>query len=143
MHFCLAQVAIAGDSQQIVHRGLFSPVSWPEIEVLRFIHGEDAVTDVKPFARVDQRPRDERDRLIQIYGGEPVERCFPGRSTRDIEMEAADAKIDNGVEWLNPITQQQEVVGEAPPEYEPPPYSAPPRQRKAGMALKMPVENPI
>jgi hypothetical protein len=143
MHFCMAQVMIAGDNQQVVHRGLFSPVSWPEIEILRFIHGEDAVTEVKPFARIDQRPRDERDRLVQIYGAEPVERCFPGRSTRDIEMEAENAKIDNGVEWLNPITHQHEIVGEAPPDYEPPPYSAPSRPRKAGAQKGVAVVNPI
>lgn len=140
MHFCMAQVAIAGDNQQIVHRGLYTPVSWPELEVLRFLHGEDAVTDIKPFARVDQNQRDERDRLVQIYGLKPVSDCFPGRSTRDIEMEAQDAKLLDGVEWFNPITRQHEIVGETPPEYEPPP---PPRARRAGVQKDVVIPNPI
>jgi hypothetical protein len=120
LHFCTAKIAIAGDIQQVVSRNRFDPVSWPELEVLRFVHGDDAVTDVEVFAKADQSPRDERERLVLRYGAEPLERCFPGRSTRDIEMEAPDVKLVDGVQWCNPLTMQYEVVGEAPPEYEMP-----------------------
>jgi hypothetical protein len=130
MHFCTVQVAISGDIQQVVHRNAMSPVSWPEVEVLRFVHGEDAITEIKPIARIDQGQRDERERLTLIYGREPVEKCFGARNSQ-IEMEAYDVKLVDGVQWLNPITNHIETTGGAPPEPEDIPV-LPPRVRKAG-----------
>jgi hypothetical protein len=121
MHFCTAQIAIAGDSQQVMHRNPFDPVSWPELEVLRFIHGEDAVTDIKVISRIDQDQRDERDRLLMHYGRAPIDACFGARNSK-IEMEASDIKLEDGLEWRNPITNQVETVGQPPPEPELPPH---------------------
>ena len=122
MHFCTAQVAIAGDIQQVVHRNPFSPVSWPELEVLRFVHGEDAVTDIKVISRVDQDQREERERLALMYGRAPIEACFGARNAK-IELEADGPKLEDGLEWLNPITNQVETVGQPPPEPELPPHA--------------------
>lgn len=114
MHFCEAKVAIAGDDQQILYRGYFNPVSWPEIEVLRYLHGDDAVRDVKAFVSVEQSGRAERERLLLKYGSEPVNTCFTGRPPR-IELEAPDVEIDYGARWRNPVTDQLETI-ERPPE---------------------------
>ena len=35
MHFCTANIAIGGDTRNIMNRDEFAPVSWPEVEVLR------------------------------------------------------------------------------------------------------------
>ena len=114
MHFCTAMVMVAGDKDQIVFKDKFNPVSWPEIELLRVIHGDDAVSEVKPFVRVDQRPRDERTRLILKYGKPYVDECFPGRGG-DIVTEAAEAGIAYGETWKNPLTQLEETIdGDGP-----------------------------
>lgn len=109
MHFCTAYVAIAGDKGQVVHRNLFNPVSWPEIEVLRHVHGDDAVLEVKPFVHVSQDVRAERERLRLIYGDEAINACFPGRNPR-MEIDAPEADIAYGARWKNPMTQLEETI---------------------------------
>jgi hypothetical protein len=113
MHFCTAYVAIAGDKDQIVCRNFFNPVSWPEIEVLRFIHGDDAVTEVQPFVYVERAERAERERLILLYGGEPIAACLGARNAR-IDMDAPEADIAYGSVWKNPLTQLEETIEAAP-----------------------------
>jgi hypothetical protein len=60
-----------------------------EIAVLRAIHGDEAVRDVEPGKDVKRSNRDERARLISVYGaakseeGKPiVESMFPGVAAR-------------------------------------------------------------
>ena len=113
MHFCTAMVMVAGDKDQIVYRDEFNPISWPEVELLRSIHGDDAVFQVKPFVRVNQSPREERNRLVLRYGREYVDLAFGQGRNNAIEMEAAEAEISHGAEWKNPLTQLEETI---PPE---------------------------
>ena len=117
MHFCTAMVMVAGDKDQIVFRDKFSPVSWPEVEVLRIIHGEDAVFDVKPFIHVEQSSREERVRLILKYGKEYVDEALgQGRSIKDEFMQAVEADIAHGETWKNPLIQLEETIGgDGPP----------------------------
>jgi hypothetical protein len=103
MHFCTAYVAIGNDDGQRAHRHEFSPVSLPEIDLLRFLHGESAVTDIIPFVRVEQTPREERERLVSIYGEKVVEGVYPGRNPQ-MEMELPEVALKDGVAWYNPIT---------------------------------------
>lgn len=69
-------------------------VTVAEIAVLRAIHGDEAVTEVEPHADVKRSHREERMRLIGIYGGaktndgDPkpiVESMFPGIAARVFE----------------------------------------------------------
>ena len=110
MHFCTAMVMVAGDKDQIVYRDEFNPISWPEVELLRSIHGDDAVFQVKPFVKVDQNPREERVRLVLRYGKPYVDECFPGRGG-NIITEAPEADIAFGETWKNPLTQLEETIG--------------------------------
>jgi hypothetical protein len=110
MHFCAAMVRVAGDKDQVVFRDEFNPISWPEVELLRSIHGDDAVYEVKPFARVDQSSRDERSRLVLRYGREYVDLAFGQGRGAAIEMEAAEADIEPGKTWKNPLTQLEETI---------------------------------
>ena len=114
MHFCTAMVMVAGDKDQIVFRDKFNPISWPEAELLRSIHGDDAVLELKPFVKVEQNPREERVRLILRYGKPYVDECFPGRGG-NIITEAAEADIAYGEVWKNPLTQLEETIESEPP----------------------------
>ncbi len=111
MHFCTAKVMVAGDKDQIVYRDEFAPISWPEAELLRTIHGDDAVLELKPFVRVDQNPREERSRLVLRYGREYVDLAFGQGRGGNIEMEAPEADIALGAQWKNPLTQLEETIG--------------------------------
>lgn len=102
MHYCEAKLKIAGDNRTIVVRDSFRPISWPEIDVLRALHGEDAVMDVKPFVHVERSAKDEKERLRQIYGP-VVEDIYPGRNPQ-MEMDAAGAKLPEQIPlWRDPM----------------------------------------
>ena len=67
-------------------------VTAAEIAVLREIHGEAAVFDVDPQPDVKRSMREERARLLEIYGKPPgsreisaVEVLFPGAAARVFE----------------------------------------------------------
>ena len=110
MHFCTAYVQIAGDRDQTVFRDFFTPVSWPEAELLRSIHGDESVHTVIPFVHVQQSPRDERTRLVLRYGKDYVDAAFgQGRGDR-IEVDAVEADIAYGAVWKNPLTQLEETI---------------------------------
>jgi len=103
MHFCICQVRLGGDLRNVVPRGEFNPVSWPEIEVLRFLHGNDSVIDIKAIAKVTQSAKTEKERLIRIYGAATIEEVFPGRNPQ-MELEMPSAKLpEQSVLWHNPI----------------------------------------
>lgn len=67
-------------------------VTAAEIAVLREIHGDDAVNDVEPVGEIKRSNREERARLVAIYGGAKnaeqkpiVESMFPGVAARVFE----------------------------------------------------------
>ena len=91
-----------------VIRDAFNPVSYPEVEILRHIHGDDAVLDVKPIAEVEQSVKEEKERLQLKYGGSVVEDVFPGKNPR-IEMDAPKVVIDPNQVWKNPL--DKEIAG--------------------------------
>src|SRR5262245_27845151 len=107
MHFCTASIMIGSDQNNIMTRDETAPLSWPEIEVLRVIHGDHSVIDVKPFVHVEQKPRDERQRLAFIYGDGPLAQVWGGRNAPS-EMDAPKASIKAGVKWVNPLTNLME-----------------------------------
>jgi hypothetical protein len=110
MHFCKADIALGGGTDNIYHAGYFAPVSWPEVLLLQFLHGDDAVNNVEPFAQVDQAPKAERRRLLDKYGEKAILDVFARQNPA--EMEAPRARLAKGQPWLNPLTLRQEIVGE-------------------------------
>lgn len=78
MDMCSAKIRLSGDMQQVVHRLAHDPVSWPEIGVIKFIHGEDAVFDVEKVAEIDADALGEKRRLMEIYEPGVVNMLFPG-----------------------------------------------------------------
>lgn len=115
MHFCKAHIAIGDDNNNVMVRAEFDPVSWPEVEILRVVHGPEAVTEVVPFARVNQTAKDERERLAMIYGEGPCQALWGGKNPPR-ELEAPDVKLPAGVTWKNPLTSEVETTAAAKPE---------------------------
>jgi hypothetical protein len=111
MHFCTAKIMLGGDSNNVMHRDVYSPLSWPEISVLRLIHGDPSVLDVVPFATVPQQPRYERQRLSFIYGEGPLAGVWGGRNAPD-EMEAPEIRPKAGTVWRNPLSGVVEITTE-------------------------------
>lgn len=108
-----------GDMRNTVVRTPFNPVSLPEVEVLRFLHGSDSILDVKPFASVEQTAKEEKARLQRIYGADVLEEVFPGRNPQ-MELEATGARLaDAPANWRNPLAddnpyEKQPMVTPAP-----------------------------
>ena len=111
MHFCTAEIALRGDDRNIMSRTEFAPVSWPEIDVLRFLHGPHSVQNVRPFVHVNQPPRSERDRLAFIYGDEPLAATWGGMNP-PTEMNAERSNPSIGTIWFNPLTHRTEKIDE-------------------------------
>jgi len=100
--------------RNVVVRDAFNPVSWPEIEVIRFLHGHDAVDAVKAVAEYKQSAKAEKERLRLIYGNNALEEVFPGKNPQ-MELDMPGVKSIEAQLWFNPI--EQEPSGwDAPPE---------------------------
>jgi len=124
MHFCTAHISIGGDPRNIMYRDQFSPVSWPEVEVLREIHGHDAVSEIIPFTVVNQTARDERQRLASKYGDEVLATRWGGKNP-PTELDAPGVRIKPEIIWQNPLSGQTEKTTTTGSE----PYTIPPETR--------------
>ncbi len=108
MHLCSAYIALGGDIRNVVHRSAFEPISYPEIEVLRAIHGDDAVRDVEVVGEHPSSAKEEKERLLTIYG-RVVEDVYKGR-VPNMEMEMPGAKV-KAQPWRNPIARDPAEFG--------------------------------
>ena len=119
MHFVTCMVRLGGDLLNVVPRGEFNPVSWPEVDVLRTLHGEDSVTDVKAFVKVSQTAKAEKERLRAIYGAMVIEDIFPGKNPQ-MELEVPGAKLPDQMPlWHNPIDIDPASFGNVDPTTKP------------------------
>jgi hypothetical protein len=57
-------------------------MSWPELQLMMEIHGQENVYDIKPISMSDSDPAAEKRRLIGKYNtkGMLIEQTFPGRN---------------------------------------------------------------
>jgi hypothetical protein len=78
MHLCTCYIALGGDTRNVVVKGEHNAASFPEINVLKAIHGPESVFNVKVVDTVETDPVREKNRLVAIYGGEIVEKLYPG-----------------------------------------------------------------
>src|SRR5262245_54636893 len=124
MHFCRAKIALGNDIRNMMTRSEYSPVSWPEIAVLRLMHGEGSIEDIKPFVSVPQKARDERARLMLIYGEAPLKEIWGGMNAPS-ELELPEAELEADIVWFNPLTQRAERTGKDGKGSEPLPPQAP------------------
>ena len=83
-------VALGGDTLNIVPRGPDRPVSYPEMLVLQYIHGSDAVSDAFDVGMDDRDNADELSRLRNFYPQGAIKDVFPGNNPR---LPSRDARI--------------------------------------------------
>lgn len=72
------KIALAGDREQVVHRHRDNPILYPELLVLQFIHGDDAITDLATVGVWNTTYTNVMDRLCALYGDEAVKEVYPG-----------------------------------------------------------------
>jgi len=82
-------LALGGNHGHTIQKWMVTP---SEIAVLREIHGEASVFDIEPGDDVERSGREERSRLLEIYGKPPgsremsaVDVLFPGAAARLFE----------------------------------------------------------
>lgn len=82
-------LALGGNHGHTIQKWAVTPA---EIAVLREIHGEASVFDIEPGEDVKRNSREERARLLEMYGKPPgsremsaVEVLFPGAAARLFE----------------------------------------------------------
>lgn len=79
MDYCSCLVALGSDIMNVVARGDDNDaVSWPEIQVLRVIHGPASVTEIKQIYKAETTPAEEKTRLAELYGDELLDKIYPG-----------------------------------------------------------------
>lgn len=98
IHYCRCRVNLAGQNCHTVIYDQFNPVTWPEVQVIMALHGEENVMDVVPISVGECYPASEKDRLIGLYGKRVVEACFPGRAFRMELMMTGDEDLPPFVE---------------------------------------------
>lgn len=81
MQLLSCHIAVAGDDQNIVVREFDTAVTYPELLILKSLHGAENVRHVADAGDVERDNDDERNRLREIYGGEIVKQVFPGDHT--------------------------------------------------------------
>ena len=79
-----AMVNIGGSADRNTVVALEPPVTYPELLVIKYLHGENSVTDVIDVGDLkEERGNDEeRNRLRGKYGDELVKELFPGALSR-------------------------------------------------------------
>jgi len=82
MQLLSCHIAVAGDDHNVVVRDHDTAVTYPELLVLRALHGGESVRHVADAGDVERDPADERERLANIYGREIVNHVFPGEHTQ-------------------------------------------------------------
>jgi hypothetical protein len=123
MHYCTCRINLAGQGFHIVEVLPTEPMSWPEIQVMFQLHGEENVYDIKPIA-VGQTDRiSEKRRLAVKYRQTPVvEQTFPGRDPNmEMLMPAEPADQPRADEYgiiirrLPGDDEEEEVMGSREP----------------------------
>jgi hypothetical protein len=102
MHMCGCRINLSGQNCHIVNYDQFNALSWPEVQVLQQLHGDENVMDIVPISMGDAVPSREKERLVAIYGWKVVEACFPGRTFHMQLMMTGDNQLPVHVEGAAP-----------------------------------------
>jgi hypothetical protein len=81
-HLLRCMVALGGDQGNTVYRHRGRPIVFPELPILQFVHGEDAVTDIAIVGTWEASNDEVLMRLATIYQPETVQAVFPGARPR-------------------------------------------------------------
>jgi hypothetical protein len=81
MQMLSCAIAVGGDDHSIVRREYDTAVTFPELLILKALHGSESVRDIADAGDVSRDPADERERLRSLYGNAIVMQVFPGEHT--------------------------------------------------------------
>jgi hypothetical protein len=81
-HLLRCMVALGGDQGNTVYRHRGRPIVFPELPILQFVHGEEAITDIAVVGTWEASNDEVLMRLATIYQPETVQAVFPGARPR-------------------------------------------------------------
>jgi len=81
-HLLRCMVALGGDDSTTVYRDRSRPILFPELVVLQYLHGEDAITDVHIVGTCEMPIDEVMTRLVSLYGEDVIKVVFPGARPR-------------------------------------------------------------
>lgn len=76
------EIAIGGDRGNTVVRGRFNPITFPELMLMQYLHGEEAVSDVHIVGTCDMSNDEMGQRLRFLYEDDYIKEMFPGARPR-------------------------------------------------------------
>lgn len=129
MHWCTARVNLAGNGYTVVWFDTTSMVSWPEIQVIMLLHGEENVFEIKARGIGETSIAAEKERLQLKYGFKPVEHVFPGRAPRMETLMPAETQALPLTDMYGAIVDPHALIsanGNGHPVEEPPAPTPPP-----------------
>jgi hypothetical protein len=89
-HLLRCMVALGGDHGNTVYRHRHCPIVFPELPVLQFLHGDDAITDVAVVGTWETTNEAVLHHISQIYDERVIKDVFPGVRPR---LPASDPSI--------------------------------------------------
>ncbi len=75
-------IALGGDDGNKVYRDRSRPIVFPELPILQFMHGEEAITDIHVVGTWDTTNDEVLQRLQTLYAPETIQSVFPGARPR-------------------------------------------------------------
>ena len=127
-HIVTCKIQVGGDPGTVVVRGKSRPVPFPEIAVLRHLHGETNVFDVEVCGLVPRSAGSvEKNRMATVYGKDAVEHVYPGGSPNidwylegeepEFPPEIANAKASSSLP-IDPLPPKTGAKGKREPAHE-------------------------
>ena len=106
VQYCRCRINLAGQNCHTIILNEYNPVTWPEVQILMQLHGEENVMDIAPVGIGEVWPSNEKTRLVNRYGVRVVEACFPGRNFRMEYMMTAETDLpryDENGQMVEPL----------------------------------------
>jgi hypothetical protein len=72
------RIMLAGSKDSVVYRGAHNPLSYPEVLIMQFMHGDDAVDEIEEVGTLAMSNNDLVHHLRLTYPQEAVAQSFPG-----------------------------------------------------------------
>ena len=106
MQLLSCHIAVAGDDANIVVRDYDTAVTYPELLLLKALHGSENVRHIADAGDVERGNDEERSRLRELYGETILKQVFPGDFTElpehDRKMRKAATVFDDDKQEKDP-----------------------------------------
>ncbi len=107
MDICTCKITLGGDGRQVVFRGPTNPITYPEVNLRMYMHGDRYVEDIKVIKTVETTNQAELENLRVKYG-DSARAAFPGQRPR-LPLEAPDDIPREPVETLEDVFAAEPV----------------------------------